>query len=242
MERSAELDTLRERCVAVERQVEGLEALGARLARSRAAGRAADQRRARRSIGSRARMGDLGHKVESALSLRDDVERVLSLEGPVSALRSEAEALRGQIAEMSEGVGRIRAPARRRADRPPPDHLPARGDRPGAPGRDRPAGGDRAPAPGRRALARSAHPGHRVDSRACSTSSPSSSRSPTTWPRRPRRSSSSARRWTARPARSASSPSWTASSTPGSGGRRSRSAASARSRPRSPTCRRCTSR
>src|SRR5207253_8396738 len=32
MERSAELDTLRERCVAVERQVEDLEALGARLA------------------------------------------------------------------------------------------------------------------------------------------------------------------------------------------------------------------
>ena len=32
MERSAELDTLRERCVAVERQVEGLERLGAQLA------------------------------------------------------------------------------------------------------------------------------------------------------------------------------------------------------------------
>src|SRR3954452_22430182 len=32
MERSAELDTLRERCVAVERQVEGLQQLGAQLA------------------------------------------------------------------------------------------------------------------------------------------------------------------------------------------------------------------
>ena len=30
-------------------------------------------------------MGDLGDKVESALQLRDDVERVLSLEGPVAA-------------------------------------------------------------------------------------------------------------------------------------------------------------
>ena len=108
MERSAELDTLRERCVAVERQVEGLEALGARLAEA--------ERQAERltSAGQeidriQGTMGDLGHKVESALSLRDDVERVLSLEGPVSTLRTETEALRGQITEMSEGVGRIRA-------------------------------------------------------------------------------------------------------------------------------------
>ncbi|MBA3497655.1 MAG: hypothetical protein H0T86_11170 [Gemmatimonadales bacterium] len=108
MERSAELDTLRERCAAVERQVEGLEALGARLA-------AAEEQAARlMSAGEdveriQTRMGDLGDKVESALHLRDDVERVLSLEGPVAVLRSEADALRGQIAEMSDGVGRIRA-------------------------------------------------------------------------------------------------------------------------------------
>jgi chromosome segregation ATPase len=108
MERSAELDTLRERCVAVERQVQGLEALGARLA-------AAEQQAERLTAAGEEidriqdRMGDLGHKVESALQLRDDVERVLSLEGPVAVLRTEAEALRGQIVEMSEGVGRIRA-------------------------------------------------------------------------------------------------------------------------------------
>jgi chromosome segregation ATPase len=108
MERSAELDALRERCVAVERQVEGLEALGARLA---AAERQAERLESagQQIDGIQGRMGDLGQKVDSALSLRDDVERVLSLEGPVQALRSEAEALRGQIAEMSEGVGRIRA-------------------------------------------------------------------------------------------------------------------------------------
>jgi chromosome segregation ATPase len=108
MERSAELDTLRERCVAVEHQVEGLEALGARLAEA--------ERQAERLAGAgesieriETRMGDLGDKVESALGLRDDVERVLSLEGPVSVLRTEAEALRAQIADMAEGVGRIRA-------------------------------------------------------------------------------------------------------------------------------------
>jgi chromosome segregation ATPase len=108
MERSAELDTLRERCSVVERQVEGLEALGARLA--------AAEQQAERLVNAGAemdriqdRMGDLGHKVESALQLREDVERVLSLEGPVAAVRSEAETLRSQIGEMSEGVGRIRA-------------------------------------------------------------------------------------------------------------------------------------
>jgi DNA repair exonuclease SbcCD ATPase subunit len=107
MERSAELDTLRERCTAVEQQVQQLESLGSRLAEAQqqaerlaAAGEEMDR--------IQGRMGDLGQKVEGALLLRDDVERVLSMEGPVSALRSEAESLRGQIAEMVEGVGRIR--------------------------------------------------------------------------------------------------------------------------------------
>jgi len=108
MERAAELDTLRERCAAVERQVEGLEALGARLA-------AAEQQAERLTNAGedidriQGRLGDLGTKVETALQLRDDVERMLSLQGPVAELRSEAEGLRAQIAEMSEGVGRIRA-------------------------------------------------------------------------------------------------------------------------------------
>ena len=108
MERSAELDTLRERCVAVEQQVEGLQALGERLAeaerqaeRLSAAGEEIDR--------VQTRMGDLADKVEGALQVREDVERVLSLEGPVAVVRSEAEALRAQIADMAEGVGRIRA-------------------------------------------------------------------------------------------------------------------------------------
>src|SRR6476469_255307 len=107
MERSAELDTLRERCAAVEQQVQELEGLGARLAdaqrqaeRLAAAGEEVDR--------IQGRMGDLGQKIEGALLLREDVERVLSMEGPVSTLRSETESLRAQIAEMVEGVGRIR--------------------------------------------------------------------------------------------------------------------------------------
>ncbi|MEO6056609.1 MAG: hypothetical protein ABIQ49_07210 [Gemmatimonadales bacterium] len=108
LERSAELETLRERCVAVEAQVAGLEALGGRLAEAE---QQADRLTAasEQIDGIQHRLGDLGHQVEGALQVRDDVERVLSLEGPVAVLRSEAEELRGQIAEMSEGVGRIRA-------------------------------------------------------------------------------------------------------------------------------------
>jgi chromosome segregation ATPase len=107
MERSAELDTLRERCVAVEQQVQLLESLGGRLADA--------QRQVERVAQAGAdldqihdRMGDLGQKVEGALQLRSDVERVLSMEGPVAAVKAEVEGLRGQIAEMAEGVGRIR--------------------------------------------------------------------------------------------------------------------------------------
>jgi chromosome segregation ATPase len=108
LERAAELDTLRERCATVEHQVQDLEALGSRMAEA--------ERQADRLLSAgeqmdriQASMGDLGHKVEGALLLRDDVERVLGMEGPVTALRSEAESFRGQIAEMAEGVGRIRA-------------------------------------------------------------------------------------------------------------------------------------
>src|SRR5690348_2812604 len=108
MERSAELDTLRERCAAVEQQVQQLEALGSRLADAeRQAERLASAGEEMDRI--QTRMGDLGQKVEGALELRADVERVLSMEGPVAAVKSEAESLRTQIAEMVEGVGRIRA-------------------------------------------------------------------------------------------------------------------------------------
>ena len=72
LERSAELDTLRERCVAVEKQVEGLQALGERLAEAE---RQADRLSAAGEEIDRvqARMGDLDGKVESALQLRDVV-------------------------------------------------------------------------------------------------------------------------------------------------------------------------
>ncbi len=108
MERSAELDALRERCEAAEQRVHEMEAMGDRIADA--------ERQAERLAGAgkdldriEERMGDFGRQIEGALALRDDVERVLGLEGPVALLRSEADALRSHIAEMAEGVGRIRA-------------------------------------------------------------------------------------------------------------------------------------
>ena len=119
MERSAELDTLRERCVAVERQVEGLEQLGAQLlaAQERAEQVAKTQERTETQMAHatedveriQSHMGELSHKVDMALLLREEVDKFLSLQGPIAALRSDADGLRAQVVEMAEGVGRIRA-------------------------------------------------------------------------------------------------------------------------------------
>ena len=69
-------------------------------------------------------MGDLDHKVEGALQVRDDVERVLSLEGPVAAVRSEAEALRARsptCQKASAGSARSTTTRSRPIGRPPRD-------------------------------------------------------------------------------------------------------------------------
>ena len=54
-------------------------------------------------------MGALSDKVETALLLREQVESFLSLQGPLAALRTDADGLRGQLSEMAEDVGRMRA-------------------------------------------------------------------------------------------------------------------------------------
>ena len=122
-------------------------------------------------------------------------------------------------------------PARRRPDRPPSHDIPAgklrlRTSRPPpASWRMWCAGCSRSS--GR--SSRSIRPRPRFPT--SSTSWPCSRRWPTRSPRRPRCWSRSARRWIVPPARSPSSPVWTGSWTPGSAGRKSRSAGSARSRP-----------
>jgi DNA repair protein SbcC/Rad50 len=118
LERTSELDGLRERCADVEQQVAGLERLGSQLAmaeeqverviktqtatETRIAHAGEDVERLQ------GQMGGLSDKVETALLLRDQVESFLSLQGPLAALRTDADTLRTQLTELSENVARMR--------------------------------------------------------------------------------------------------------------------------------------
>jgi chromosome segregation ATPase len=53
-------------------------------------------------------MGGLSDKVETALLLREQVESFLSLQGPLTLLRTDSETLRTQLSEQAENVARMR--------------------------------------------------------------------------------------------------------------------------------------
>ncbi|HEX2217391.1 MAG TPA: hypothetical protein VHG35_01205, partial [Gemmatimonadales bacterium] len=110
LDRSEELNALRERCEAVEQKVAEMEGASERLAaaeaqveRVAAAGTEIDQ--------LRGRLGEFGEKIDAALGLREQIEGFLSLEGPVGAVRTDAEGLRKQLDEMGEDVTRMRTQA-----------------------------------------------------------------------------------------------------------------------------------
>jgi DNA repair protein SbcC/Rad50 len=118
LERTSELDGLRERCADIERQVAGLDRLGSQLTmaeeqverviktqnatETRIAHAAEDVERLQ------GQMSGLSDKVETALLLREQVESFLSLQGPLAALRTDADTLRTQLSELAEGVARMR--------------------------------------------------------------------------------------------------------------------------------------
>jgi len=118
LERSAEFEALRDRCVEIERQVEGLERVGGQLAmaeeqvervikvqnatETRLAHSTEDVERLQ------TQMGGLSDKVETALLLREQVDSFLSLQGPLAALKTDADALRVQLNELTENVTRMR--------------------------------------------------------------------------------------------------------------------------------------
>jgi exonuclease SbcC len=118
LERTSELDGLRERCADIERQVAGLERLGSQLSiaeeqverviktqtatETRIAHAAEDVERLQ------GMMGGLSDKVETALLLREQVESFLSLQGPMAALHTDADTLRTQLGELAENVARMR--------------------------------------------------------------------------------------------------------------------------------------
>jgi DNA repair protein SbcC/Rad50 len=118
LERTAEIDGLRERCADIERQVSGLDRISSQLTmaedqverviktqtatETRIAHAGEDVERLQ------GQMATLSDKVETALLLKDQVESFLSLQGPLAALRTDADALRTQLGELAENVARMR--------------------------------------------------------------------------------------------------------------------------------------
>ena len=118
LERAAEFAELRERCEEVEQKVAGLERLGGQL------NSAEEQveRLIKTQTATEVRLGHAGEgverlqtqmsalsdKVETALLLREQVDSFLSLQGPLTALRTDSETLRTQLSEQAENVARMR--------------------------------------------------------------------------------------------------------------------------------------
>jgi exonuclease SbcC len=118
LERTSELDGLRERCADIERSVAGLERLGSQLSiAEEQAERVIKTQTATETRLAHAgedverlqgMMGGLSDKVETALLLREQVESFLSLQGPLASLRTDADTLRTQLGEVAENVARMR--------------------------------------------------------------------------------------------------------------------------------------
>jgi DNA repair protein SbcC/Rad50 len=119
LERTSEIDGLRERCADIERQVSGLDRLGSQLsmAEEQVERVIKTQNATEARIGHsndaleriQGQMGALSDKVETALLLREQVESFLSLQGPLTALRTDADTLRTQLGELAENVARMRS-------------------------------------------------------------------------------------------------------------------------------------
>jgi DNA repair protein SbcC/Rad50 len=118
LERTSELDGLRERCADIESQMAGLDRLSSQLAM------AEDQveRVIKTQNATEVRLGHsndalerlqgqmstLSDKVETALLLREQVDSFLSLQGPLAALRTDSDTLRTQMSELAENIARMR--------------------------------------------------------------------------------------------------------------------------------------
>jgi DNA repair protein SbcC/Rad50 len=118
LERASELDGLRERCADIERQMAGLDRLSSQLtlAEDQVERVIKTQNATEVRIGHstdalerlQGSMSALSDKVETALLLREQVESFLSLQGPLAALRTDADTLRTQLSELAENVARMR--------------------------------------------------------------------------------------------------------------------------------------
>ncbi len=110
MDRSAELDTLRERCVAVEDQVAGVQKLGTQMATAVAqAERVAEAQAEMDEL--QGRMKGMDDKLERVFKLREQLDHFLGQESAVAELQGEHDTLRAQLSEFAEQVTRMRAQA-----------------------------------------------------------------------------------------------------------------------------------
>jgi chromosome segregation ATPase len=118
LERTAEFAALRERCEELGGQVEGLLRLGGQMAlaeeqaervtKTQAATETRLAHAGEHVERLQSQMTGLSDKVETALLLREQVESFLSLQGPLAALKTDADGLRGQLNELAENVARMR--------------------------------------------------------------------------------------------------------------------------------------
>jgi chromosome segregation ATPase len=117
-ETAAALEAMHERFAGVESRLSGLEELGARFSgvEEQADRVAKTQARTEVQLSHAAegverlqsQLGAVGDKVDTALVLRGELERFLGLEGPMAALRAEADTLRTQLADLADNVARMR--------------------------------------------------------------------------------------------------------------------------------------
>ncbi|MGH7498738.1 MAG: hypothetical protein ACREL3_07800 [Gemmatimonadales bacterium] len=103
LDRSSEIDALRERCLVAEQKLAGMEQLAARF------GVAEEKADRIERLGEQ--MGPLGEKADAALQLHSQLQHFLGNESPVAELREETEGLRSQLSELAENVGRMRGQA-----------------------------------------------------------------------------------------------------------------------------------
>ena len=103
LDRSSEIDALRERCIAAEERLASMEQIAARFAFA--------EEKADRIERLGEQMGPLSEKADAALHLHGQLEAFLGNASPVARLQEETESLRGQLAELFENVGRMRGQA-----------------------------------------------------------------------------------------------------------------------------------
>jgi chromosome segregation ATPase len=103
LDRTSEIDALRERCIAAEQKLAGLEQLATRF-------NAAEEKADRiERLGEQ--MGPLSEKADAALQLHAQLQQFLGNESVVVELRDETETLQGRLEELTENIGRMRGQA-----------------------------------------------------------------------------------------------------------------------------------